>query len=76
MAVSDVYQLITPSPERARALNKAYRTIVEDQDFIYGRDANLKPATNVFRTIDTEVPPLEPEHRAHYDIRLDWSNYP
>lgn len=74
-AVSDVHELITPSPERARALNKAYRTIVEDQDYIYGRDANLKPATNVFRTIDTEVPPLEPEHRATYDIRLDWSDY-
>ncbi len=74
-AVKDVYELITPSPERARALNKAYRTIVEDQDYVYGRDANLKPATNVFRSIDTEVPPLEPEHRATYDIRLDWSGY-
>ncbi len=69
----DVYELITPSPERARALNKAYKTIVEDQDYIYGRDANIKPAVNVFRNIDTEVPPLEEESRAEFDIRLDWS---
>src|SRR5690606_2189777 len=37
-AAKDVYDLITPSPRRALELNKAYRVIVEDQDFIYGRD--------------------------------------
>lgn len=73
-AVRDVYELITPSPERARALNKAYKTIVDDQDYIYGRDANIKPAVNVYRSIDTEIEPLEPEYRAAFDIRLDWSS--
>ncbi len=72
-AAADVYELIVPSAERARALNKAYYTIVEDQDFIYGRDANITPAENVFIEVNTEIPPLEEEFRQVFDIRLDWS---
>lgn len=72
-SAADVYELITPSPERAHALNKAYKTIVEDQDYIYGRDANIAPFENVFKSIDTEVPPLEEVFRSGFDIRLDWS---
>jgi len=59
--------------ERAHALNKAYKTIVEDQDYIYGRDANIAPFENVFKSIDTEVPPLEEQFRSGFDLRLDWS---
>ncbi|GAA5127023.1 hypothetical protein [Alloalcanivorax gelatiniphagus] len=72
---ADVYDLITPSRERALALNKAYKLIVEEQSFLYGRDATLKPAENVFRHIDPEeIEPLKPEKRIDaYDIRLDWS---
>lgn len=75
IAAADVYQLITPSKERALALNKAYKLIVEEQSFLYGRDATLKPAENVFRHIDPEkITPLKPEKRIDgYDIRLDWS---
>lgn len=69
----DVYELITPSRERALALNKAYKTIVEDQDFIYGRDANVKPPQNVYPDIDNEVTPTLPEDRTFtWNIVLDW----
>ncbi|MFP1681441.1 hypothetical protein ACLD0W_02960 [Alloalcanivorax sp. C16-1] len=72
---ADVYDLITPSRDRTLALNKAYKLIVEEQSFLYGRDATLKPAENVFRHIDPEeIEPLRPEKRIDaYDIRLDWS---
>ncbi|WP_319381032.1 hypothetical protein [Thiomicrorhabdus sp.] len=69
----DVYSLITPSRERALKLNKAYYSIVRNQSFIFGRDANIKPAKNVYSEIDTEIEPLDGEHRYEFDIRLDWS---
>ncbi|MBB5189108.1 hypothetical protein HNQ57_003408 [Zhongshania antarctica] len=71
----DVYQLITPSLRRALDLNKAYMTIVADQDFIHGRDANLKPVTNVHKEIDPETTPVLPGDKAvQWDIRLQWTN--
>ncbi|MFK7845247.1 MAG: hypothetical protein AB8G77_08095 [Rhodothermales bacterium] len=69
---ADVYELISPSPRRALDLNKAYMTIVKDQDFIHGRDANLKPANNVYRRIDEDVPVLPQEKTQQWDIRLNW----
>lgn len=69
----DVYDLITPSPERALALNKAYRTIVEDQDFIYGKDAILSPPRNVYDKIDNENSPTLPADKVYkWNILLDW----
>lgn len=69
----DVYTLITPSRERALELNKAYRVLVEDQDYIYGRDATATPPENVYREINPEfVPTLPAEHAYEWDIRLDW----
>lgn len=69
----DVYELITPSPERAMVLNKAYRTIVEDQDYIYGKDAVLVPPANVYDRIDNQSSPTLPEDRTYdYNIILDW----
>lgn len=69
----DVYELITPSPERARELNKAYRVIVEDQDFIYGRDATVKPPENVYDFVDNETAPTLPaQFFVEWDIRLEW----
>lgn len=71
---ADVYQLITPSRERALALNKAYSHIVRHQSFVNGRDASWTPATNVHREIDESTPPLQAEHRFFgWDMRLDWS---
>lgn len=70
----DVYTLITPSRERALALNKAYRTIVAAQDYLYGRDATLVAPANVHREIDNETTQTLPlEHFHNWDIRLDWS---
>jgi len=69
---SSVYDIIAPSPERALALNKAYLTIVKEQSYLFGRDATLTEATNVLSTIDTDQPPLKPEHRFTWDMRLNW----
>jgi len=73
-AASDVYTLITPSRERALMLNKAYRAIVAEQDYLYGRDAFVTPPANVYEYIDNETAPTLPlEHFHTWDIRLDWS---
>lgn len=69
----DVYSLITPSRERALALNKSYYTIVQNQSFIFGRDANITPVENVYPEVDTEIAPLEEQYRQQYSIILDWS---
>jgi len=70
---ADVYELLTPSPERARELNKAYTYIVRHQSYIHGRDANAAPARNVFEQVDESEPPLTSEHRLeNWDMRLDW----
>ena len=72
-AAKDVYDLITPSKERALALNKAYRTIVEDQDFIHGKDAVITPPKHVYDKIDNEnTPTLPPERVYQWNILLDW----
>ena len=71
-SAESIYDLITPSPERAIALNKAYRLIVEEQSYIFGRDAVLTPATNVLQEVDSDMAPLKAENRYQYDIRLDW----
>ena len=71
---ADVYELITPSIERALQLNKAYWTIVQDQDFHHGRDANLIPAKNVYQEVDSNSPVLPKELTRKYDIRLQWGN--
>lgn len=72
---SDVYDLITPSPDRALKLNKAYWTIVMDQDFHHGRDANITPAKNVYDTVDSESPVLPDKLTKGYDIRLRWQQH-
>ncbi len=72
-AARDVYELVMPSRQRALALNKAYKLIVEDQDFIYGRDAILRPPKQVYDRVDnveTLTLPLDKVYR--WDIRLDW----
>ncbi len=73
-SLENIYQLITPSRERALMLNKAYQVIVKEQSFIRGRDATVKPVTNVLKTINTEIPPLPEELHQERDIRLDWSS--
>ncbi len=76
-AAKDVYELITPSRERALEMNKAYRVIVQDQDFIFGRDPTTTPPKNVYDIVDNQTAPTLPEHLAYeWDIRLDWSGVP
>ena len=71
---ADVYELITPSKERALLLNKAYKTIVEDQTYYLGRDAVIVPPKNVYKEIDNnDTPTLPEEYQYSWDIRLDWS---
>lgn len=48
----DISYLILPSVKRAIKLNKAYKVIVNEQSFIYGRDAHIKPAKNVHKNIE------------------------
>jgi len=70
----DVYDLITPSRSRALELNKAYRVLVEEQSYIFGRDAFVTPPANVYREIDPATAPTLPANlRYRWDIRLDWS---
>lgn len=73
-AANSVYELIMPSKRRALDLNKAYRTIVAEQSYLFGRDATLNKASNVLREVDESQAPLAREHRYNYDIRLNWGN--
>ena len=67
-----VYDLITPSAERALDLNKAYLTIVHEQSYIFGRDATITKASNVLQKVDESQAPLPKQHRYKWDMRLNW----
>lgn len=75
LAAKDMYELITPSRQRALALNKAYKTIVTEQNFIFGRNATITAPQNVYQKIDNTSAPTLPEALLYeWDIRLDWSS--
>jgi len=46
---NDISVLLFPSKTRALSLDKGYRVMVQEQSFIYGRDANIKPMDNVYK---------------------------
>ena len=71
-AAPDVHTLVTPSRDRALQLNKAYRTIVAEQDFIYGRDATVTPPVNVYVEVGDDAPVLPPSLNHLWSITLDW----
>lgn len=71
--LDNLYQLIMPSSRRALDLNKAYYTIVQEQSYLFGRDATIGVATNVLQKVEDNMPPLQTEFRYGFDIRLDWS---
>ena len=52
---NDISYLLNPSQERAKELNKAYKVIVEEQSYIYGRDAHVTPLTNVHEELELET---------------------
>ena len=47
----DITYLLIPSTKRALELNKAYKVIVDEQSFIYGRGAHVKPITTVHKEV-------------------------
>lgn len=49
---NDISYLILPSTKRAIELNKAYKIIVNEQSFIYGRDIHIKPTVNVHKELN------------------------
>lgn len=54
-------------------LNKAYRVIVDEQDYIYGRDATVSAPENVYKKIDNETSPTLPAKFTYqWNILLDW----
>jgi hypothetical protein len=72
-AATDVYALIAPSRDRALQLDKAYRVLVEDQSFLFGRDATVTPPINVYDSVDPgAAPTLPPELQFKWDLRLTW----
>ena len=71
-SVENIHQLITPSKQRALKLNKAYKTIVDEQSFLFGRDATLVEASNVLKEVDESAVPINAEQRYVYDLRLNW----
>lgn len=71
----DMYELTTPTPARALQLNKAYKAIVEQQDFIFGRDATVTPPQRVLENVDNETSPTLPAERQYdWNILLDWES--
>lgn len=48
----DIAYLLYPSITRALALNKAYKVIVDEQSFIYGREAHIKPVQNIHKSVE------------------------
>jgi hypothetical protein len=68
----DVYALIAPSRDRALLLDKAYRVLVAEQSFLFGRDATVTPPQQVYEQVDDSTPTLPPDRQYAWDIRLDW----
>lgn len=52
----DMTTLLYPSHKRALMLNKAYKALVEEQRFIEGKAAHVKPFKNVHRTLKPDQP--------------------
>ena len=50
----DISYLLLPSVQRAKELDKAYKIIVEEQSYIYGRDAHVAPVENVYKELEID----------------------
>ena len=51
---TDVTYLLYPSAERALKLNKAYKVIVDEQSYKYGRDGHVAPVTSVHQQVESQ----------------------
>ena len=49
---TNIAHLLYPSTQRALKLNKAYKVIVDEQSFIYGRDTHIKPISNTYEEVE------------------------
>ncbi len=72
-SATSIYDLITPTKESAIKMNKAYKVVVEGQDYIHGREGHIKPVENVYEEITAQTPVLPNEKQYKWDMRLDWS---
>jgi hypothetical protein len=52
----DIGRLLLPSPARAIGLDRAYRAVVLEQSYSFGRGALAVPAHNVHRTVTLRAP--------------------
>jgi len=52
----DISFLLYPSASRALKLNKAYKVIVDEQSYIYGRDVHIKPLTTIHQSVKEGQP--------------------
>ncbi len=48
---NDISYLLMPSAKRALKLDKAYKVIVDEQSYIYGREGHIKPFKNVYKKV-------------------------
>lgn len=71
----DLAWLLAPSRERALQLDKAYRALVLEQRFHYGRDTVISPPANVLKTVSNESTGLKAAGRVYEDgrLHLSWS---
>lgn len=53
---NDITYLLYPSTARALLMNKAYKTIVEEQSFVAGRDATITPVQNIHKRVREDQP--------------------
>lgn len=73
-SIKSLYEFLTPSAPRANMLNKTYLTIVQEQSYLYGRDATWLPSNNVHTEVDENQQPLPVKHHYRWDMRLDWDS--
>lgn len=67
----DLAWALTPSRERALALDKAYLAIVREQSYTKGRDAMLAPATRVHAKVTDERTGLSPMRDGRLHLAWD-----
>jgi hypothetical protein len=70
----DIRDLILPSRSRALTLDKAYRVLVAEQSYRFGRDTIIAPAQNVYDHLENTATPLDAAAHVYKDGRLwlDW----
>lgn len=70
----DLAWLLSPSRERALALNKAYMAVVREQSFARGRDAVISPPKNLNRAVRGGQTENGFTNNIHRDAKiwLDW----